>query len=415
LGPAIRQPEASLRWSHPRLLGVLLVAGLVIAALSLYVAGDWRNGDVSLYHAYALGFWGGLPHPLLPVEYPPLSVFPFGLSLVGPATWYPDVFAFWMGTIFVLGYLAFRRYATPRRAGAYVVYALAAGAATLLFRYDLVPALVAVTALWLLQRNRFAAVYPLLAVGTLLKLFPLVLLPVAAVAHWRAGGDETGRRRWDIAVGVGACLAIVAAGFVAAAIVPTRGGGALIYNFGRPPEVESVPATLIWLGSLIGIPATVTTSYGSFGLTGSLSPFIGALADVGLVAGLLWVYWRQLRGRLTTGQAAVAAVLVLLCTSKVLSAQYLLWVVPLLATTVGFQMRWLFVCLLTALIFPTLFEVGAVQHGASVTYSAVLLIGIAGRNALLLFLTARFLLAPGVELPPLRDQPATPYALATNR
>jgi len=97
------------------------------------------------------------------------------------------------------------------------------------------------------------------------------------------------------------------------------------------------------------------------------------------------------------GQAAVAAVLVLLCTSKVLSAQYLIWVAPLLALTVGFQLRWFMVCLLTALVFPALWP-DAVGHGAVVTYSAVLLAGIAVRNAALVSLTVRFLSVPGIDL-----------------
>jgi hypothetical protein len=392
------------------MLGGLLIVGLAAAAFSVYVPGDWRNGDVSLYHIYALGFWDALGHPLLPSEYPPLSVLPFGLTLAGPAGWYPDVFAFWMGVLFVLGYLAFRRYAGSRQANAYAVYALAAGPATLLFRYDLLPALLGVAALWLVQRHRFAAAYPVLAAGILLKLFPLVLLPVAAIAHWRARVDVKSARTWPIAVGVSGSLAIVVAGFAAAVVAnPAHGLEALTYNFQRPPEVESVPATLIWLGSLIGVPATATASYGSFNFTGSLSPFAGALGDAMLVAGLLWVYWQQLRGRFTAGQAAVAAVLVVLCTSKVLSAQYLLWVAPLLATTLGFRVRWLFLCLLTALIFPTLFGVGIMQHNASITYSSVLLVGIAVRNALLLVVTARFLRAPGIELP-VQTQPAQAMA-----
>jgi hypothetical protein len=398
-----------------RQFGILLVFGLAVAAGSLYAAGDWRNGDVSLYHVYALGFWGGLPHPLLPAEYPPLSILPFALTLAGPPTWYPDTFAFWMGILFVLGYLAFRRYTTPRQAGAYVVYALAAGPATLLFRYDLVPALVVVTALWLVQRHRFASAYPLLALGVLLKLYPLVLLPVAAIAHGRAGPAGKRKRVREVALGVGACLAIVAAGFVIAAIVdPKSGFGSLTFNFRRPPEVESPPASLIWLGSLIGVPATASGTFGSFNLTSGLSPFIGTLAHAGLIAGLILVYWRQARGHLTSGQATLAAVLIVLCTSTVLSAQFLLWVVPLLATTMGFQMRWLAVCLLTALVFPTLFEIG-VARGVSIAYSPWLLTVIAVRNALLLILTVRFLIAPGVELPLWKAHQVRRYALGANR
>jgi hypothetical protein len=143
---------------YPRWPRALVVAGLAAAVLSVYAAGDWRKGDVALFHIYALGFWGNLSHPLLPTEYPPLSVLPFSLTLLGPAASYPDVFAFWMGVIAVLGYVAFRRLSSQRQATAYALYVVAAGVATLLFRFDLAPALITGGAVWLMQRGRFSVV-----------------------------------------------------------------------------------------------------------------------------------------------------------------------------------------------------------------------------------------------------------------
>jgi hypothetical protein len=395
-GSANRGREA---WSGLRAFRIPLVVGLAIALLSVYVAGGWRDSDVSVYHAYALGFWGALAHPLLPSEYPPLSILPFALTLTGPTRWSGDAFAFWMALAFGLGYLAIRRCAGPRQAGTYVIYVLAAGPATLLFRYDLFPAMLLVAAVWLLERKRFAAVYPLIAVGALLKLFPLMLLPVAIIAHWRSRRGRVSGTWRGIVVGTAACIVIIVAGFGAAVFIdPAHGLGALTYNFKRPFEVESVPSTLLWLGSLVGIPAHADASFGSFNLVGSLSGLISVVADVALVTGLLWTYWRYLRGQLTTSQTALAAILVALCTSKVLNAQYMLWAAPMLAITLGFQMRWLAVSLLTAVIFPTLFEIGTARVGPSVAFSTILLAGVAVRNVVLLVVTWRYLLAPGGKL-----------------
>jgi hypothetical protein len=398
-----------MRHRYPRWLIALVVAGLAAAVLSVYAAGDWRGADVDLFHTYALGFWGNLSHPLLPTEYPPLSILPFSLTLLGPAAWYPDVFAFWMLVIAVLGYIAFRRLTSPPQATAYALYVVAAGVATLLFRFDLVPALITVGAVWLMQRGRFGAVYPLLAVATLMKLFPLVLLPVAAITHWHSRRGDPGARWTQVGLGVASFAGIVAAGFVAAGLLdPAHGLSSFTYDLHRPVEVESVPATLLWLGSIFGPAASPDVSFGSFNLLSDMSPVINVLAAAALLCGLAGVYWGQLRGRFSVGQAAVAAVLVLLCTSKVLSAQYLLWVAPLLALTVGFQLRWFIVCLLTALVFPALWP--DVGNGAVITYSAALLAGIAVRNAVLVLLTMRFLTAPGNdlerELPGRRTAPA---------
>jgi hypothetical protein len=207
----------------------------------------------------------------------------------------------------------------------------------------------------------------------------------------------SGARR-GIVVGTGACIAIIVAGFAAAVFIdPADALGALTYHFKRPFEVESVPSTLLWLGSLVGFPAHADASFGSFNLVGGLSAVIAVVSDVALVAGLLWSYWRYLRGQLTTSQAALAAILVVLCTSKALNAQYILWAAPMLAITVGFQMRWLAVSLLTAVIFPTLFEIGTARVGPSVTFSTILLAGVTVRNIVLLVVTWRYLLAPGGE------------------
>jgi len=394
---------------YPRWLRAVVVAGLAAAVLSVYLAGDWRKADVALFHIYALGFWGNLSHPLLPTEYPPLSILPFALTLLGPSAWFPDVFAFWMGAIAVLGYFAFWRLTSQRQANAYALYLVAAGVATLLFRFDLAPALITAGAVWLMQRGRFGAAYPLLAVATLMKLFPLVLLPVAAIAHWHSRRGDPGSRWTHVALGVVSCAAIVAAGFVAASLIdPVHGLSSLTYDLRRPVEVESVPATVLWVGSIFGAGASPNVSFGSFNLISDISPVINALAVAALLFGLIRVYWSQLRGRFSVGQAALAAVLVLLCTSKVLSAQYLLWLAPLLALTVGFQLRWFVVCLLTALVFPALWP-NVVGQGAAVMYSVVLLAGVAVRNAALVFLTVRFLSVPGIDLErePQRRRPAS--------
>ncbi|MGH7687163.1 MAG: glycosyltransferase 87 family protein [Candidatus Dormibacteria bacterium] len=400
---AVRVREVRL----PEWLGWVFGLGLVAAIISLYIAGDWRNADVSLYHAYALGFWGGLTHPILPTEYPPLSIVPLSLTLAGPAAWFPDVFAFWMGVIAVLGYAAFRRWTTPRQAGAYALYVLSAGVATLLFRFDLIPALLATGAIWLAQRRRFARAYGIIGIATLMKLFPLVLLPVIVIAHSRAaGGDSTPPWR-SIALGAGGCLAIVCAGFgVAAALDPHGWTSSLLIETNRPLEVESVPATLLWFGSAFGFHLTAVVSFDSFNLTGALSSAVIDFATATLILGLMWVYWRQVRGDLTVAQAATAAVLVLLCGSKVLSSQYLLWLAPLLATAAGFQFRWLAVFLLTALIFPGFFEVGVRPMGATFSYAPYVVAGLVARNVLLVALTVLYIRRPGIDPSEREKRPA---------
>ena len=389
--PAIERLRS---WPWLRIARVVFALYLVGALISVWLPGDWRQADVALYRTDALAFWGHLAHPSLPREYPPLAVIPFALALIGPPVVGQDSFALGMAALFVLGFVAVRRWKGASRAWTYGAYTLAAGPATLLFRFDIVPGLLVLVCLWFLERRRFAPAYPLIAVGTLVKLFPLVLLPVAAIAHARTdrsgGGWGVARR---LAVGGVVCIGIVAAGFALGLVLdPARGLGAITYDLRRPVEVESVPATLMWLGSLLGPPIHATYSFGSYNLTGALTTTASLIGDAGLVAGMLWVWWRQLTGRIDVGQAVAGALLVLLCTSAVLSAQYVLWVTPVLAVVEGFRFRWLAVCLLTALVFPLLFQV-AVQYQPTIRYSSVFMVAIAARNLLLVACTVRFLVA----------------------
>jgi hypothetical protein len=395
-----------------RIARVLFALYLVGALVSVWLPGDWRQADVTLYRTDALAFWGRLGHPVLPQEYPPLSVIPFALTLIGPPAVGQDSFALGMAALVVLGFVAVRRWKGSSRAWTYGAYTLAAGPATLLFRYDIVPALLVLGCLWLLERRRFGAVYPLIGVGTLVKLFPIVLLPVTAIAHARAtrqSDPPSVARR--LAVGAITCLGIAAAGFALGVVAdPAHGLGAITYDLRRPIEVEAVPATLMWLGSLLGVPIHATYAYGSYCLTGPLSATAGALGDAGLLAGMLWVWWRQLSGRMDASHAVAASLLVLLCTSGVLSTQYLLWVAPVLAVVDGFRFRWLAVFLLTALIFPVLFEV-AVQYQPTIGYSAAFLAGVGARNLLLVACTAWFLVTGRAAPDPGRTEPAVPSLL----
>ena len=77
-------------------------------------------------------------------------------------------------------------------------------------------------------------------------------------------------------------------------------------------------------------------------------------------------------------------------TSKVFSAQYLIWIMPLIALVDGLDVPWILVALLTTVIFPILFDRDvAVETGSRLSYGWPLLAAAAVRNALLLLVTLR--------------------------
>lgn len=432
--PEERRWRARLRWPA-RALELALVAGAVMGVRALMVATTrLPNGDVVEYHTYALQFW--TQHPLftsLPVEYPPLAILPFSLTLAPPLADFQSVFAWWMGAAVLVGYLAFRRVSGWRRALAYLVYLLIGGAGTLVARFDIFPALATIGGLWAAQRRRFATAYLLLAVGVLLKLYPAFLAPLVVIDQWRALAarhGETGMwpaaRHWrgwlsgrawariarawatrGAAEGAALFAGVVAAGFALAMLLDPAGAlSGFQYAGARPLQVESTPAALLWLGTIVGLPAHPEFSFVSLNFVGPLDALLKPLSSLALVAGCLWVYARFARGRLPLAQAFLACLGVVTVTNKVFSPQYMIWVAPFIAEVYGFDLLWLLVCGLTTLIFPYLYaRQNPIQ---TVTYFWAFMPAVALRDGLLLAATLRAILRPArrVSRAPIVTEPA---------
>ncbi len=159
------------------------------------------------------------------------------------------------------------------------------------------------------------------------------------------------------------------------------------YLGARPAQVESIPASLLWLGTLFGIPAGPTYSFSSLNYVGLLDGALKPLSAVALVAICGLVYWRQLAGKLTVEQAFLGCVCVELATNKVLSPQYLIWALPLVAAVEGFDCTWLAICVLTTVVYPILYL--AQPTFAMVAYTPAFMPVLAVRNLFLIAVTVR--------------------------
>jgi hypothetical protein len=395
-----------------------------LLALTLYISWVFDGlpaGDPVLYHTYALAFWNGSPiFHSFPKEYPPLSLIPFTLTLWPPsATHFYWVFAWWMGVIVCLSYLWFAHLATRKKAIIYAIYLVVGATGTLLMRFDLLPALATLAALLLAERKRYRLAYATLAIGVLLKLYPGFLVPVLMAAHWRelaSAQDHPAGLTWrqrlaalwqatpknlaqmrlavrtlwqthlEIWKGVGVFIGVTLLGFSVPAILNFDGTiSEFKYALVRPIQIESVTSSLLWLGTFLGFPAEPNQSFSSLNLVGPLEVVIKPLSLLALVVGTLLVCWRVLRGKLTLGQGFVAMIAVVLASNKLLSPQYIIWILPLVAYVEGFDALWLAICALTTAIFPFLYQM---RHPIlTVPTNPLFLPTITLRNALLVAAT----------------------------
>jgi glycosyl transferase family 87 len=339
---------------------LLLAAGW---ALTLWVApwSDERVNDLFVYRGFAEPLLdGGLPYRDLSFEYPPLAAPAIALpGLAGTGeTHFRWAFALWTlaagaAVVLLCGALARATGGEPRRAMlAAALMPLLCGA-LVRTHFDLFPVALLLGGLLLVCRDRPRAGLAVLGLGAMTKLFPLVAVPVA-IAWLLARGRR--REAWQGALACAATIAVVALGAVAAS--PDGALDAVRYQLDRPVQIESTPAmVLLGLDAVGAGDAVSISSHRSDGLLHGADGAVSALL-AGVLIGLVGLLAARV-GR-TPRQlvlASLAGVIAFALFGKVLSPQFVIWVLPLGALAFAWRSYALaaavtLAALLTQLEFP---------------------------------------------------------------
>jgi uncharacterized membrane protein len=317
-------PHRSMSSLRSKLETTVAAGGLFLLCWGLVHLGYWSRGAIVDWPTYQRYGDAILNHGLVPyrdfaVEYPPGAIAAFIL----PSAFhdYASAFAWEMA---VLGLVVVAVVAAVRREAAfYVALAPVLAGSLILSRFDLWPALLTVAALAALLREHHRLGWGLLGAAVAAKLWPLVLVPLALVWSYRAG-----RIRASL---VG--LAVVAAAFVPFAIVAPHGlWDSLRGQASRPLQIESLGASFF---TAFGHPAVIS-SHGSQNVAGhgGIATLFALLQIAVLLA--LWIAFARAP---VTGDRLVrysaAAVCAFIAFGKVLSPQFLLWLIPLVPLVRG--------------------------------------------------------------------------------
>jgi hypothetical protein len=204
----------------------------------------------------------------------------------------------------------------------------------LLTRFDLWPAALVAAAIAALVAGRDRLALGALGLGIAAKVYPVVLVPIFVAYLWR----ERGRREALIALGVAVgVVAVCVLPFVA--LSPHGFWESTLRQTSRPLQIETLGAgVLLVLHQVAGLHLTMVTSHGSDNLAGRLPDALavveGVLEAFAIVA--VWIWFARGpadRGRLF--RASAAAVCAFVVFGKVLSPQFLIWLVPLVALVRG--------------------------------------------------------------------------------
>jgi hypothetical protein len=343
---------------------VALVVSLVVflLACTFGVGGlakhEWP-GDVPHYQTYGERILDGdVPYHDFYVEYPPGALPTFVAPAAVSKRHFVAEFKWLMALFGAASLLAAA--ATLRVLGAtlprfaFALGAIAVSPALLghvfLNRYDLWPtALVSVALLALLVRRvRAAAVCLALAITA--KIYAIAALPVAAVHVARTRDRRTGL------LGLSALLLTGALVTLPFAVVAFGGLGNSFYvQSTRPLQIESLGASILLVVDQLGLydAQFFGGKANSIDLYGTLPSAVSVLTSLLGAAAILLVVWRYWRWRdalerfVAAFTAAVAAYVVFF---KVLSPQYLTWLVPLVPLVAGTKGRLATGVFLTALL-----------------------------------------------------------------
>ncbi|HEX2915489.1 MAG TPA: glycosyltransferase 87 family protein [Chloroflexia bacterium] len=374
--PGVVRPSWSRLWvllaCSGALLGTLIVFNLLNNILP-------TADDVDLYYRYAFRtLHGELPYRDFIVEYPPFALlffilpallcYPFGGMNPQLYDWlfHTQAFILNLSTLW-LGYsLLIKLYpAAAIRAHHTINWRLAAYtlgsmliSLYLLQRFDVGATFLTILALWFFYNKNYGWSGFALGLGAAAKLYPGILLPVILLYMWYALRNRPACWRYI----AGFCLACA---LVLMPFLVTGSNGLrafLAYHSDRGIQVETIFAAIIVFGSYLGLTnALAMVDHGALGLASYWVKPLATFSTVLTIAGLLFIYylvWRDLRnnnGRVRTDwliEVLSITVLWFILANKVLSPQYLVWMLAFMPLWRGWKKTVLFLIALPLSFIP---------------------------------------------------------------
>ena len=316
-----------------------LATPLLLGALAVPSGGLFRSAkfrDLHLYRQYGDALLAGhLPYRDVFVEYPPGTIPLFAGPSLAPGGAYDAIFKVLM-TLCCIGAIYCVCFALERSGSAATAIWTAALFLALspialgpvsLNTYDAWPAFLTVAAVAALVAGRGRLALGLLGVAAAAKLYAILLVPVALVWLWREEGRRRVLQSFAAFVAVGVILVVPWL-----ALSPGGVWDSLDAQVGRGLHTESLGASVLLAGARVGwyqAHVVSTTPAISRDLAGGLPRGIAAATSVLAILAALAPAFVLLRRRVSPGLAFAASVAGFLAFTKVLSPQYVVWLIPL--------------------------------------------------------------------------------------
>ena len=342
-----------LRPESRALVAALVAIGLFGCAWGLLHVGFYRHDqviDTPIYQRYGNAITSGhVPYRDFGVEYPPGALVAFAIPGFADPGAPNEVTAgfrhafetlMWLcGAAVVLAsaLTLFELEAEPRHlwaALAFISLAPLAVGSVILSRFDLWPTALVAVSIAAVVAGRLRLGLGILGLAVATKFFPAVLVPPALIYVWR----RAGRREAEICAAI--CAGVVAAVCLPfLALAPSGLWHSLTGQLTRPLQLESLGSGLLLVAHHVaGMHVDVETSHGSQNLAGTLPNALATVESVLLALSLVTVWVLFGRGPATGARFvrfAAASLTVFVAFGKVLSPQFMIWLVPVIPLVRG--------------------------------------------------------------------------------
>lgn len=319
------------------------------------------------YTPYCTNFitYRGVAFQAFPPEYPLLPLLLFMIPLLAPFP-YEGMFIFIMVDAYLFLTIFFLRQRSPRHALTFILLTTIGGLGTVVGRYDLLVGMCILLAYTSYQSGKTYRIYAFLALGTLLKVVPLLLLPLFLFSQTKKLSHLFQRKNiLSFLLFIAICSFMTSISFLI-----NRQGTVypLTYFAQRPFEIGSTPSLFLFFifSNMYPSHLCTTFSFGSLNLipyltsctypNSSIMQIFSLIFLVGEILLLLSILILFLRKRLALSSTILCILISLLLTGKVFSPQYLLWIIPLVVYCFGKDkvvlLLWTGIGFFTTLLYP---------------------------------------------------------------
>jgi hypothetical protein len=369
----------SRRWQ----LVFFVIAHLLILILLFHTVYKIQYSATGIYFDFASKVVdGNLPYRDFTFEYPPFSLLFFVLPRLLASTWLTfsiyyqaEVLIFDIIGILIVYRIACKLGNPPWGPMAVYTLGVLAMGPIICQQYDIFPAVMSLLAVYLFWSGKHKTAWAILAMGAMTKIYPALIAPIFLIHYLRNGQWA---RLWQGLTMFGAVCLVILLPFLITSPASLR--SLYDYHALRGIQLESAYSAFLLVAEKLNLISGWTEfNHGAWNLMGAGVDFLTKISTYILGILLFAAYWfiyrqtekGQPRIR-QTGAFSMLVVLITLFASKVLSPQYIIWLIPLLPLTTG---GWGYIIcaafvitgVLTYLLFPWLyFDLALMENQAVV-------------------------------------------------